>query len=308
MSVSGPPVEGVDQEVEAREPSDLPPPGWFADPLWFSTGYRDPAHRHEWRWWDGASWSAWVSDHGVVGDDPIQGTLPPPRVPASRRRLWPWLVGALLISGAALVAGLVLIGILTQSKPVRVEPYKADLTRGVGEFPTSDSAEYVTSYQSDGYHMVIREPGVAWAPSAITSAKTPEVVSVEIVATPLRVPSGAAFGPFCGADPTSGYGLLIDESGIPHLESYPISEDLGTGPPIPTTPGHSHRLKLTCEYRSPDIQDLGGVDLEGYIDGTRVVMGRTGPVGADRFPVTGIVGQTGSVAPAEWSVSEFSRS
>jgi len=69
MSVSGPPVEGVDQEVEAREPSDLPPSGWC----------HDPAHLHDQRCWDGESWSAWVTDRNEVGEDPIPGlTWRPP--------------------------------------------------------------------------------------------------------------------------------------------------------------------------------------------------------------------------------------
>jgi Protein of unknown function (DUF2510) len=32
----------------------------------------DPTRRHELRWWDGQTWSASVSDHGVLGQDPIE--------------------------------------------------------------------------------------------------------------------------------------------------------------------------------------------------------------------------------------------
>lgn len=32
----------------------------------------DPTRRHELRWWDGHTWSASVSDQGVLGHDPIE--------------------------------------------------------------------------------------------------------------------------------------------------------------------------------------------------------------------------------------------
>lgn len=41
----------------------------------------DPAHRHEHRWWDGLHWTDHVSDHGVVGVDPL-GPPPPAVHPA----------------------------------------------------------------------------------------------------------------------------------------------------------------------------------------------------------------------------------
>lgn len=37
------------------------PKGWYADPL----------DRHEWRYWDGASWSAYAADDGVLAHDPL---------------------------------------------------------------------------------------------------------------------------------------------------------------------------------------------------------------------------------------------
>jgi hypothetical protein len=36
------------------------PPGWYAD----------PAGRHRLRYWDGGTWSQWVSDTGDVALDP----------------------------------------------------------------------------------------------------------------------------------------------------------------------------------------------------------------------------------------------
>lgn len=39
----------------------------------------DPGGAHEWRWWDGTSWSSHVSDGGVQSDDPLADLdVPPP--------------------------------------------------------------------------------------------------------------------------------------------------------------------------------------------------------------------------------------
>lgn len=45
--------------------------------------YRDPAVRHEWRYWDGLSWTAHVADHGQVGDDPDVDHPPPAEAAAA---------------------------------------------------------------------------------------------------------------------------------------------------------------------------------------------------------------------------------
>ena len=41
--------------------------GWFAD----------PTSRHEWRWWNGTTWTDQVSSHGQVATDPIEGAPRP---------------------------------------------------------------------------------------------------------------------------------------------------------------------------------------------------------------------------------------
>ncbi len=89
--------------------------------------YTDPAGRHEYRYWDGANWTAQVSDGGVTASDSLespptptytppprlsQGRAepPPPAAPASprrRRRRWAVLVIALVVL-LGLVIGLVI--------------------------------------------------------------------------------------------------------------------------------------------------------------------------------------------------------
>ena len=68
---------------------ESPPPGWFPDPLRLWTGYQDPSHGHEWRWWDGVSWSPSVADHGEIGEDPIEGVQPAPPAVGTSRSEWP---------------------------------------------------------------------------------------------------------------------------------------------------------------------------------------------------------------------------
>jgi len=342
MSALGPPVEGVDQEAEPREPTGLPPagwypdsaqtglqgwwtgnswsdlvrpssagtpPGWYPDPVRYAMGRPGPAPGHAWRWWDGRSWSAGVADE--VSEDPI-GQWQAPLVSAARRRIWPWLVGLLLLGGV-LVAVPVVMSVLAK-RDVR---YTADLTRGHGDFARLDSPGFASTYQPDGYHLVITEPATfAWA--GVRSNTKPGDVSVEIAATALQVPPGAAFGPFCG-DNARGYALLFDQSGSPQLvgvgltgssSNYTTPDSVGDA--TPATPGHSHLLKLTCSEAGTD-PDMGGllghpgeVQLEGYVDGVLVIEA-TGCCGNTTFPFTGIAGRTGDGAPAEWSVTTFTR-
>ncbi|MFI5040287.1 MAG: hypothetical protein ACHQNA_00315 [Acidimicrobiales bacterium] len=221
-----------------------------------------------------------------------------------RRRRWPWVVGAVSIVAAG---GLFLFGLELTLRDL--DTYTADLTRGHGDFPAFDSAKHSTSYQSDGYHLAITQPG-AYAPAGIKSTKAHTAVAVEIEATAHVVPPGAAFGPFCWEDPSHGYGLLIDGSGVPQLvqimvessgEIPPSSEliVLATGSPSSATPGQSHRLMLTCDTtgRSP-------TQLKGYVDNVKVIEA-SATTSVSEFGYTGIAGRTGDATPAEWSVATF---
>jgi len=53
-------------EAGAAAPARFAPPAWVADP----TG------RHQWRYWDGAAWTAEVADDGKQAHDPL--AAPPP--------------------------------------------------------------------------------------------------------------------------------------------------------------------------------------------------------------------------------------
>ena len=36
--------------------------------------YPDPGHRHQFRYWDGSAWTAYVADQGVQGIDPVKAS------------------------------------------------------------------------------------------------------------------------------------------------------------------------------------------------------------------------------------------
>src|SRR3954447_3971611 len=59
QAAAQPVAQSVAQPV--AQPASLPAAMWSADP----TG------RHQYRWWDGATWTANVSTNGVTGQDPL---------------------------------------------------------------------------------------------------------------------------------------------------------------------------------------------------------------------------------------------
>ena len=48
-----------------------PPPGAVPAPVAEPGWKTDPRGRHEYRWWDGHTWTALVADHGVTANDPV---------------------------------------------------------------------------------------------------------------------------------------------------------------------------------------------------------------------------------------------
>jgi hypothetical protein len=52
---------GAATSAPASSPAELPPAAW----------HPDPAGRHQLRWWNGAEWTEWVGDGGVMSEDPL---------------------------------------------------------------------------------------------------------------------------------------------------------------------------------------------------------------------------------------------
>ncbi|MGH9244137.1 MAG: DUF2510 domain-containing protein [Acidimicrobiales bacterium] len=94
-------------EAPAGPPPSAKAPGWYAD----------PSGRHQFRFWDGATWADTVADRGVASHDPVAGT------PAGYRQPYvgPWAPpitpkrgrGPLLaVLGVVVVIGLAAAGLL----------------------------------------------------------------------------------------------------------------------------------------------------------------------------------------------------
>lgn len=67
-SVSAPPAPSW---ASTSAPVPGPPPGSVPAPIAEASWKPDPVGRHEFRWWDGTTWTALVADHGVTGNDPL---------------------------------------------------------------------------------------------------------------------------------------------------------------------------------------------------------------------------------------------
>lgn len=112
----------------------------MAMPMVAAGWYQDPAGRHQYRYWDGATWSGMVSDNGAATTDLLDYQPPPPQWSAGQGAQWPaappaapapaaaarrrprWAVPAIVIS-AALV--LVAVGVLVWApwtKPPVLQP------------------------------------------------------------------------------------------------------------------------------------------------------------------------------------------
>ena len=96
-----------------------PIPAWYADPV----------RRHQFRYWDGVSWTNRIADDGVAGvDDSMEPLRSPVRVvaepidqistssrpaapprPQERRAKWPWVL-AVVVLALAILGGAYLLG------------------------------------------------------------------------------------------------------------------------------------------------------------------------------------------------------
>lgn len=139
------------------------------------TGWQaDPFERHDYRYFDGASWTDLVSDGGEMSNDPLpgvspvvpalqgtaapQGTVPrgtavppaagPVAATGSRRRLWPWLVG--LAAAVGLTALVLAIGVLrwTDDGAIQEEAavtHTVDVGQGAWAVAVAEDATWVTN-------------------------------------------------------------------------------------------------------------------------------------------------------------------
>jgi len=294
-------ARGREPSSETLPPSvPPPPPGW----RWI------PAEK-VYAWWDGSQFRTrarrvgdrWEYETGT----PERWTLVAPMVgpPASprRRRRWLWVLGAV-----GLVALGVAVAFLGQLPlfDTKMGPMTVDLRQVRGNFPTSDSGYAVTSYQRDGFHLLIRDPSQDMAAGTRAVSSVPRL-SVEVAAVAIRTPLGASFGPYCRQSGEREYEFLsalgdqmlvqVDESAAAPERVTTLAHTTGTG----LTPGVSERLMITCS-----VSSSGAVELGGYVNGHETIAATaTRPVAG--FRSTGFVGRTGSAAPAEWRVTKFWR-
>ena len=96
---------------------------------------------------------------------PTPAAAPPPRPPVHRRRWFlPVLVLSLLVTIGAALAVIALLGADGSDGPsldLFSDTYTADLTKGRGDFTVFEDATSASSYESDGYHLVVKPGEVA---------------------------------------------------------------------------------------------------------------------------------------------------
>jgi hypothetical protein len=256
--------------------------------------YADPTHRHQSRYADAGKWTEFVADNGAVTRDPITAAV------RRRRRKWPWIVGTIG------VVMLVVIGMLGLQAAINdLDRYSADLTQGHGDFVTVDNGVSARSYETDGYHVLIRAPET-WGVAAVKAPTSHTRLGVQIDMRPVRVPQGAAFGPFCWKDSTHGYGFVVDSAGVRKLVQLdgPNGSDarvLATSPGAPLATDHATKLMVTCEMGL-----TGAVNVRGYVDGTKAIEA-DGQMSLSEVNYTGFAGHTAQAANSEWAVAHFWR-
>lgn len=283
------------------------PAGWYAD----------PAHRHEYRYWDGANWTALVSDGGVTASDSLESPptpapagppLPPqglaerpsPATPASlrRRRRVMWIALATAVAAFVIIGGFGLSDALKTA-----DTYQADLTTGHGDFPAITSGNTATSYQPDGFHLRIGQAG-GFRPTGVTTPRSYIAAEVTATVTQLSSPAGAGFGPWCFYDINNGYGMDLASDGqvtITYLKQGNPTV-VGEGTAAVWRPGQTRKLTIVC--RLTDTGDR----VSAFVNGAKAA-DIAQPPSLREIKATGFAGflPAPSPGPGEWTVTSFSR-
>lgn len=295
----------------------------MATPTMMPAGwYTDPAHRHERRYWDGATWTALVSDGGVTASDslespatltstptpappsrPPQGPAggPPPAVPAPprRRRRALWIALATVLAALVVIGGYELVHVLNTDST----PYQADLTTGQGDFPVITTGATTTRYRPDGFHVRIKPvAGVRFfaldAPSSFTAA------TVTVTVTQVSSPADAGFGPFCYYNEGNGYAMDLASDGqvtITYLRDGHATT-IGGDKMEAWPPGQTRKLTLVCRFS--DAGDRVSAFVNGVFASDAIQRSSMPAMTGAGF--VGIVPKWSS-GPGEWIVKSYSR-
>ncbi|HET6815764.1 MAG TPA: hypothetical protein VFH66_00850 [Mycobacteriales bacterium] len=258
-------------------------PGW----------YPDPGGRHQFRYADEHGWTDTVADNGMTMRDP----LPPP--PGPSRRRW-WIVAAVV--GAIVVGAAALVGVARIFDSM--DTYRADLTKGHGDFLTRDTPDVAEFYAQDGYHVVGKTPG--WVESGVTASTGHTVLGVQLTARAVTIPGRAAFGPMVGASNHNLFSFLVDNRGKATLVEEKADgtvRQIATSSSPPLVVGGEQRVLFL--HVAVSMQH-GTATLTGYVDGVQVITGTT-TLPVKEVIATGMAGYVYKQGPAEWVVPKFAR-
>ncbi len=294
----------------------------MATPTMMPAGwYTDPAHRHEYRYWDGANWTAQVSDGGVTASDSLESPdapastptpappplspqgpadRPPPAVPAParRRRRAQWVALAAVLTALVLIGGYGLERALDTAGT-----YQADLTTGQGDFPVMTTGGTTTGYRPDGFH--VRITPVAGprffgldASSSFTAAK------VTVTVTEVSSPADAGFGPLCYYNEDNGYTMDLASDGQVTIAYFRDGQAtvIGGGKVEAWLPGQTRKLTLVCRFSD------AGDRVSAFVNGVFVsdAVQRSSMPAMTGAGFVGIVPKWSS-GPGEWLVKSYSR-
>lgn len=227
----------------------------------------------------------------------------PPVKAAPKRR---WYLRRWFIIPAGLVVGV--LGLLVAGAGLEfvlktADTYQTDLTTGSGDFGAFTFGNTVTSYQSDGFHLRITQPGV-FRPAALNTPRPYIAAEVTATVTQVSSPVGGRFGPLCFNDLNNGYWMALAPDGqvtITYLKDGNKTV-IGRGQAAAWLPGQTRKLTLRCQLSD------GRNKVSAFVNGVKVAE----TVHQSAMPsikATGLAGllPAGAPGPGEWAVTSFSR-